>query len=113
MAKKRRKPQNRSRNRPSTTSTRTAERPHPAGSNDASELDGAERAQPKTEPRRQRPTPPSPRPPAGPQRSRAEKKELARAEREAARRRIARAQRPRQLVWLRGVHDAVAPGGLI
>jgi hypothetical protein len=110
MAKKRRKPQSRSRNRPSTTSTRTAERPRPAGSNDASELDGAERAEPKTEPRRQRPTTPSHRPPAGPQRSRAEKKELARAEREAARRRIARAQRRRQLVWITGITIAVAAG---
>jgi hypothetical protein len=110
MAKKRRKPQNRSRNRPSTTSTRTAERPRPAGSNDASELDRAERAEPKTEPRRQRPTAPSHRPPAGPQRTRAEKKELARAEREAARRRIARAQRRRQLVWIVGITVVVATG---
>ena len=110
MAKKRRKPQSRSRNRPSTTSTRTAERPPPAGSNDAPELDGVERGEPKTEPRRQRPTTPSHRPPAGPQRTRAEKKELARAEREAARRRIARAQRRRQLVWIAGITIAVAAG---
>jgi hypothetical protein len=110
MAKKRRKPQNRSRNRPSTTSTRTAERPRPAGSNDASELDRAGRAEPKTEPRRQRPTTPSHRPPAGPQRTRAEKKELARAEREAARRRIARAQRRRQLAWIVGITVVVAAG---
>ena len=110
MAKKRRKPQNRSRNRPSTTSTRTAERLRPAGSNDARELDGAERAEPKTEPRRQRPSAPPRRPPAGAQRSRAEKKELARAEREAARRRIARAQRRRQLAWIVGITIAVAAG---
>ena len=109
MAKKRRKPQNRSRNRPSTTSTRTAERPRPAGPNDAPELDGAERAEPKTEPRRP-PTTPSHRLPAGPQRTRAEKKELARAEREAVRRRIARAQRRRQLVWIAGIAIAVAAG---
>ena len=110
MAKKRRKPQNRSRNSPSTTSTRTAERPRPAGSNDASELDRAERAEPKTEPRRQRPTTTSHRAPAGPQRTRAEKKELARAEREAARRRIARAQRRRQLAWIVGITVVVAAG---
>jgi hypothetical protein len=110
MAKKRRKSQNRSRNRPSTSSTRTAERPRPPGSNDASKLDGAERAEPKVEPRRQRPTTPSHRPPAGSQRTRAEKKELARAEREAARRRIARAQRRRQFVWIAGIAIAVAAG---
>ena len=110
MAKRKRKPQSRSRNRPSTTSTRTAERTRPAGSNVASELDRAERAEPKTEPRRQRPTTPSHRPPPGPQRTRAEKKELARAEREAARRRIARAQRRRQLAWIVGITVVVAAG---
>ena len=109
MAKKRRKPQNRSRNRPSGASTRTAERPRPAGSNDASQLDRAEPAEPKTEPRRQRPSAPR-RPAAGAQRSRAEKKELARAEREAARRRIARAERRRQLAWILGITIAVAAG---
>jgi hypothetical protein len=110
MAKKRRKPQSRSRNRPSAASTRTAERPRPAGSNDASQLDRVEPAEPKTEPRPQRPSAPPRRPPAGSQRSRAEKKELARAEREAARRRIARAQRRRQLVWIAGITVAVAAG---
>ena len=110
MAKKRRKPQSRSRNRPSAASTRTAERPRPAGSVEASEPDRAAHAEPKTEPRRQRPPTPSPRPPAGPQRSRAEKKELARAEREAARRRIARAERRRQLAWIVGITIAVAAG---
>ena len=110
MAKKRRKPQSRSRNRPSAASTRTAERPRPAGSNDASRPDRAESAEPKTEPRPQRPSAPSRRPPAGSQRSRAEKKELARAEREAARRRIARAQRRRQLAWIVGITVVVATG---
>jgi hypothetical protein len=110
MAKKRRKPQSRSRNRPSVASTRTAERPRPAGSNDASQPDRAEPAEPKTEPRPQRPSAPPRRPPAGAQRSRAEKKELARAEREAARRRIARAQRRRQLAWIVGITIAVAAG---
>jgi hypothetical protein len=106
MAKKRRKPQSRSRNRPSAASTRTAERPPPR-SNDAS---GVEQAESKNEPRRQRPTTPPHRPPAGSQRSRAEKKELARAEREAARRRIARTQRRRQLAWIAGITIAVAAG---
>ena len=110
MAKKRRKPQNRPRNRRSPTSTRTAERPRPAGPNDASELDATGRAEPEAEPRRQRPTTPSQRPPSGSQRTRAEKKELARAEREAARRRIARAQRRRQLLWIGGIAIAVAAG---
>jgi hypothetical protein len=110
MAKKRRKPQSRSRNRPSAASTRTAERPRPAGSNDASQSDRAESAEPKTEPRPQRPSALPRRPPAGSQRSRAEKKELARAEREAARRRIARAQRRRQLAWIVGITIAVAAG---
>jgi hypothetical protein len=110
MAKKRRKPQSRSRNRPPTASTRTAERPRPAGSNDSSQLDRGESAEPKTEPRPQRPKAPPRRPPAGPQRSRAEKKELARAEREAARRRIARTERRRQLAWIVGITIAVAGG---
>ena len=65
MAKKRRKPQSRSRNRPSAASTRTAERPRAAGSNDAPELDGAERAEPETEARRNVRA----RPPPGPRRT--------------------------------------------
>lgn len=89
MAKKRRKPQSRSRNRPASTATRTAERP-PAGDVDAQ--------------------PDAARPLAGPRRSRAEKKELARAEREAARRRIARTERRRQLAWIVGITIAVAAG---
>ena len=110
MAKKRRRPQNRSRNRPAASSTRTAERPRPTAPqgvarDEGSNQDGAER---KAEPRRQRPASPGPAP--GPQRSRAEKKELARAEREAARRRIARAQRRRQLAWIAGITVVVAAG---
>jgi hypothetical protein len=106
MAKKRRKPQNRSRSRPASTATRTAERP-PAGPVDAprdAEPDGVQATEPK-------PRPPRPASPAGgPQRTRAEKKELARAEREAARRRIARAQRRRQLAWIAGITVVVAAG---
>jgi hypothetical protein len=110
MAKKRRRPQNRSRNRPAASSTRTAERPRPTAPQESAP-DG--RPDPKgseltAEPRRQRPASPGPAP--GPQRSRAEKKELARAEREAARRRIARAQRRRQLAWIAGITVVVAAG---
>jgi len=111
MAKKRRKPQNRSRNRPASTATRTAERP-PAGPVDAprdSDPDGAQATEPKARTPRQ-PASPARQPAPGPQRTRAEKKELARAEREAVRRRIARAQRRRQLAWIAGITVVVAAG---
>jgi len=110
MAKKRRRPQNRSRNRPAASSTRTAERPRPTAPQESAP-DGRpdpKGSELKAEPRRQRPASPGPAP--GPQRSRAEKKELARAEREAARRRIARAQRRRQLAWITGITLVVAAG---
>ena len=110
MAKKRRRPQNRSRNRPAASSTRTAERPRPTAPQESAP-DGRpdpKGSELKAEPRRQRPASPGPAP--GPQRSRAEKKELARAEREAARRRIARAQRRRQLAWIAGITVVVAAG---
>jgi len=112
MAKKRRKPQNRSRNRPSPTATRTAERARPTGPNDGqrSELDEPEPAEATAKPQPQRPATSPRRPASGPQRTRAEKKELARAEREAARRRIARAQRRRQLAWIAGIAVVVAAG---
>jgi hypothetical protein len=111
MAKKRRRPQNRSRNRPASTATRTADRP-PAGPVNAprdADPDVSQATEPKAPPPR-RTASPTRRPPSGPQRSRAEKKELARAEREAARRRIARAQRRRQLVWIVGITVVVAAG---
>jgi hypothetical protein len=107
MAKKRRKPQNRSRSRPASTATRTTERP-PAGPVEA-HPDGAQTTAPKARPPRQ-PAPPARRPASAQQRTRAEKKELARAEREAARRRIARAQRLRQLAWIAGITIVVAAG---
>ena len=114
MAKKRRKPQNRSRNRPTGTATRTEERPPPTtkdvGQEGRSEPDGAERTKPKADPRPKPPASPSHRPATAPLRTRAEKKELARAEREAVRRQIARAQRRRQLVWIGGIAIAVAAG---
>jgi hypothetical protein len=95
--------------------TRTAERPQPSAPGDVprdggSEPDGAERTEPKADPRPKRPASPSHRPATAPLRTRAEKKELARAEREAVRRQIARAQRRRQLVWIAGITIAVAAG---
>lgn len=114
MAKKRRKPQNRSRNRPTGAATRTEERPpsttKDVGQEGRSEPDGAERTKPKADPRPKPPASPSHRPATAPLRTRAEKKELARAEREAVRRQIARAQRRRQLVWIGGIAIAVAAG---
>jgi hypothetical protein len=112
MAKKRRKPQNRSRNRPTGAATRTAERPQPSGPGDVARDGGSdpERTQPKTQPSPKPPAASSHRPAAAALRTRAEKKELARAEREAARRRIARAQRRRQLVWIAGIAIAVGAG---
>jgi hypothetical protein len=110
MAKKRRRPQNRSRNRSAASSTRTTERPRPTAPQDVAP-DGRrdpEGPEHKAQARRQRP--PSHAPAPGPQRSRAEKKELARAEREAARRRIARAERRRQLAWIAGITVVVAAG---
>jgi hypothetical protein len=104
MAKKRRKPQNRSRSRPSSTATRTAERSptRPVDAPRGADPDGAQATEPKPRPPRL--------PASGTQRTRAEKKELARAEREAARRRIARAQRRRQLAWIAGITVVVAAG---
>jgi hypothetical protein len=116
MAKKRRKQQNRSRNRPPSVATRTVERPRTGGPNaartDATTAEHAGEAQPTEptpQPRRRGPAAPQ-RPSAGPQRSRTEKKELARKEREAARRRMARAQRRRQLAWVAGLTVVVAAG---
>src|SRR4029453_15429326 len=112
MAKKRRKPQNRSRNRSTGATTRTAERPpspKDVTQDGRSDPERTGQTEPKAPPR-QRPAPAPRRPAPGPQRTRAEKKELARAEREAVRRQIARAQRRRQLVWIAGIAIAVAAG---
>ena len=116
MAKKRRKPQNRSRNRPPSAGTRTAERPRtgaPTSTRTAAPPDGPHAApaaepQPTKQPPQRRTTPTPQK--AAPQRTRAEKKELARKEREAVRRRIARAQRRRQLAWIAGIAIVVAAG---
>lgn len=98
MTKKRRR-QNRPRNRSSSTTTRTAERPRSGGRTNVPEdgaAGGSRRASSRTQP--------------GPQRSRAEKKELARKEREAVRRQIARARRIRQTAWIAGIAAVVAVG---
>jgi hypothetical protein len=89
MAKKRRKPHSRPRTSPSPGgAVRTAERPESADRNgEGDQQDGARAAT---------------RPPSSGQRSRAEKKELARRQREEARRRVRRVQRLRQLVWITG-----------
>jgi hypothetical protein len=94
MAKKRRKPNNRPRApQPRGTSTKTSERP--SGTEPASEVE------------------PASRPGQGPSRTRAEKKELARAQREAARRRVARAGRARRIAWAGGIGILVAVGVML
>ena len=99
MAKKRRKP-SRPRNRPQAGATRTVERPRgPA--------EQAEREAPAS-PKPSRPA--TPRPTPGPQRTRAEKKELARQQRDAVRRRMARTRRARQAIWIGGIALVVAIG---
>jgi hypothetical protein len=104
MAKKRRKP-NRPRNRPPAGATRTAERP---GS--------LEPADPKYPPQSVASTssrPAAPKPNAGPQRSRAEKKDLARQQREYVRRRMARARRARTIAWVGGIAVVVGVGAFL
>ncbi len=100
MAKKRRK-QNRHRphgNGQSAT-MKTAERPRSA----RQAGDGHVVEDPK-------PARAAARPQAAPHRTRSEKKELARQEREAARRRMARTRRTRQLVWIAGLAVVVGVG---
>jgi hypothetical protein len=62
-------------------------------------------------PKPDRPT--TPRPQAGPQRSRAEKKDLARQQREYVRRRMARARRARQTMWIAGFAVVVGVGAFL
>jgi hypothetical protein len=105
MAKKRRKP-NRPRNRtPAAGATRTAER---SGS--------LEPADPKHPPQSVASTssrPAAPKPNAGPQRSRAEKKDLARQQRDYVRRRMARARRARTIAWVAGIAVVVGVGAFL
>jgi hypothetical protein len=99
MAKKRRKPHPRSRPHPTTRSAvETVERPRAGRRGDA---DGAsDRGGAQT-----RPAPPS-------SRSRAEKKELARQQREEIRRRVRRAELARRAAWALGIAAVLAAGVL-
>lgn len=97
MAKKRRRPHNRP---PGSAAVRTTDRPDGP---EADEPDGNGRARPgrsRTDERG----------PGAASRSRAEKKELARRQREEVRRRVRRAQRTRQLAWIAGVGVVIAVG---
>jgi hypothetical protein len=98
MANKKRRKQNRHRNAHarSATATTTAERP--SGSTKTT-------APP---PREARPAKPAGRSPASS--ARAERKEMARQEREAVRKQIARAERTRRLVWILGIAAVVGVG---
>lgn len=102
MAKKRRKPHSRS--RPAHAgAVRTAEGPGGGESDGDSALaDGRDQRSTRA-PSDRRAT----RAPAG-QRSRAEKKELARRQREEVRKRVRRAHRLRQLVWITGVGAVIS-----
>ncbi len=104
MAKKRRRPHNRSQGAPAGA-VHTVERPGadgPAedGAGSASTSDGSGSRS-------------STRPPSGPQRTRAEKKELARRQREEVRRRVRRAQRARMILWLTGTTVVLAVVGTL
>src|SRR5262245_8623589 len=101
MTKKRRKP-NRTRNRPHAGATGTAVRPR-------SEVQsGTNQAPPPDAPTPTRPA--APKAHTGTQRTRAEKKDLARQQREYVRRRMARARRARQIAWIAGVAGVVGIG---
>jgi len=104
MAKKRRKP-NRPRNRPQAGATQTAERPR------SQEQADAEQAPPSAAPKPNRP--PTAAKPQGAQRTRAEKKDLARQQREYVRRRMARARGARQIAWIAGFAVVVGVGAFL
>jgi len=104
MAKKRRKP-SRPRNRPQAGATQTAERPRSQDQADA------EQTPPSAAPKSNR-QPASAKPQAA-QRTRAEKKDLARQQREYVRRRMARARRARQIAWIAGFAVVVGVGAFL
>jgi hypothetical protein len=104
MAKKRRKP-NRPRNRPQAGATQTVERPRSQGQADADEAPPATASKPNRQP--------APAKPQGPQRTRAEKKDLARQQREYVRRRMARARRARHIAWIAGFAVVVGVGAFL
>ncbi|MCI0635358.1 MAG: DUF3105 domain-containing protein [Actinobacteria bacterium] len=109
MAKKRRKP-SRPRNRPSRSAgTGTVEGQAAGSQTDDTPSATAQDPAPRSVARSQRPSPTS----AGQQHSRAEKKELARAEREAVRKQIARAERRRRLLWAVGIATVVGVGAYL
>jgi hypothetical protein len=101
MSKKRRKP-SRPRNRPQTAATRTVERP--TASTEAQDRPPAAAT---------RDRPPGAKGPSGPQRTRAEKKELAREQREYVRKRMARARRARQAIWIGGIALVIGVGAFL
>jgi hypothetical protein len=105
MAKKRRRPQNRSHPHGSPRSAvRTAEPP----AEDDTGVADRNGASAKARPDETGPPAPARGRAAGPQRTRAEKKELARQQREEIRRQMRRAQRLRQLLWITGTAAAIA-----
>lgn len=112
MAKKRRKP-SRPRNRPSRSAgagAGTVEEQRATGSQTADARSATSQgAAPRSAARSQRPSPTS----AGQQRSRAEKKELARADREAVRKQIAQAERRKRLLWAVGIASIVGVGAYL
>jgi hypothetical protein len=103
MAKKRRKPNNRTRSS-APSGAGTAVKSPPAGAPRSGAATPSKTTRPATD------TGADTRGPSAASRARAEKKELARTEREAARKRMARAQRMRQLVWIVGLGAVVAIG---
>ncbi len=109
MAKKRRKP-SRPRNRPSRSPSAGTVDQRPTTGSPTTEA-GSAPAQdaPRSVTRSQRPSPTS----AGHQRSRAEKKELARSEREAVRKQIVRAERRRRVLWAVGIATVVGVGAYL
>ena len=110
MAKKRRKP-SRPRNRPSRSAgTGTVEEQRATESQTADAGSETSRgAASRSAARSQRPSPTS----ARQQRSRAEKKELARAEREAVRKQIVRAERRKRILWAVGIATVVGVGAYL
>jgi hypothetical protein len=98
MAKKRRKPNSRPSAAASSAGVRTAEHPSAPETEAAAGNGSASRGATQT---RTQPT-------AGPHRSRAEKKELARRQREEVRRRVRRAEMRRRFLWAAGVGTVLA-----
>jgi hypothetical protein len=102
MAKKRRKPHARPSATASSAGVRTAEHPSEiAQATGNGSAGGATGSHART------------RPAAGPQRSRAEKKEMARRQREEVRRQVRRAEMRRRFLWAAGVATVLAVGAFL